>query len=282
MTGGYNTAIGVFALFNNTAGTHNTASGADALVSNTTGGNNTASGADALVSNTTGNLNTATGFQALESNIVGNNNIAIGAKALKKSLGTKNIAIGYQAGVTLTSGNNNIYIGNQGNGDESQTIRIGQAQTATFIQGIASQLVAGLPVEIDPTTGLLGVMLAFSSARYKRDIAPMGTSSEKVLDLRPVTFAYKSDGQGVTRYGLIAEEVATVYPELVTHTATGEVQAVRYQEPIPMLLNELHRQRHEFQQTLQTQAQALQRQQQELADLRALVGQWRETAPLAR
>jgi trimeric autotransporter adhesin len=85
----------------------------------------------------------------------------------------------------------------------------------------------------------------------------MGTSSEKVLDLRPVTFAYKSDGQGVTRYGLIAEEVAAVYPELVTHTATGEVQAVRYQELIPMLLNELQRQR------------------QELAALRVLVGQGR-------
>ncbi len=96
----------------------------------------------------------------------------------------------------------------------------------------------------------------------------MGTSSEGVIQLRPVIFAYRDDAQGVTHYGLIAEEVATVYPELVTHTATGEVQAVRYQELIPMLLNELQRQRQEFQQALQSQ-------QQELADLRALVGQGR-------
>ena len=113
---------------------------------------------------------------------------------------------------------------------------------------------------------------------YKRDIAPMGTSSEKVLDLRPVTFAYKEDAQHVTHYGLVAEEVAAVYPELVTHTATGEVQAVRYQELIPMLLNELQRQ----QQLFQRQEQTLQRLQQELADLRALVGQRREAAALSR
>jgi len=92
----------------------------------------------------------------------------------------------------------------------------------------------------------------------------MGTRSEKVLDLRPVTFAYKDDSKGTTHYGLIAEQVATVYPELVTRTATGEVQTVKYQELIPMLLNELQRQRQEFQQTLQTQQQALQTQAQAL------------------
>jgi Chaperone of endosialidase len=96
-----------------------------------------------------------------------------------------------------------------------------------------------------------------------------------VLALRPVTFAYKDDAQGVTRYGLIAEEVATVYPELVTRAATGEVQTVKYQELIPMLLNELQKQRQEFQQALQSQQQALQLQQQELAELRAFVGQGR-------
>jgi hypothetical protein len=118
--------------------------------------------------------------------------------------------------------------------------------------------VNGATVEID-ANGQLGIKN--SSARYKRDIAPMGTSSEKVLDLHPVTFVYKDDAQRVTRYGLIAEEVATVYPELVTRTATGEVQTVKYQELIPMLLNELQRQRQEF--------------QLQLAELRALVGQGR-------
>ena len=176
---------------------------------------------------------------------------------------------GYQAGTTLTSGNNNIYIGNQGNGVEFQTIRVGTAQTQTFIAGIAMTNVDGATVEIDTTTGQLGIKS--SSARYKRDIAPMGTSSEKVLALRPVTFAYRDDTRGVTHYGLIAEEVATVYPELVTHTAMGDVQTVKHQELIPMLLNELQRQR----QALQSQEQelaAVAELRKELAELRALVG----------
>jgi hypothetical protein len=209
------------------------------------------------------------GFQALHNNGNGTSNTAVGAKALKKSLGTKNIAIGFQAGVTLVTGNNNIYIGNQGAGDESQTIRIGTAQTGTFMAGINGAIVSGATVEIDTTTGQLGVVP--SSARYKQDITPMGNRSEKVLNLRPVTFAYKDDAQAVTHYGLIAEEVATVYPDLVTRTASGEVQTVKYQELIPMLLNELQRQH-----------QALQSQQKELAELRALVGQSRETASLSR
>ena len=259
-TGSNHTAVGFQAL-QNSAGANNTASGAHALQgvfgSTNTGGNNTATGASALQSNDTGNLNTATGFQALESNSAGNNNTAIGAKALKKSLGTKNIAIGFQAGVSLITGNNNIYIGNQGAGDEFQTIRIGTAQAQTFIAGINGAIVSGTTVEIDTTTGQLGVVP--SSARYKQNIVPMRPHSDKLLQLQPVTFAYKDDAQHATHYGLIAEQVATVYPELVTRTATGEVQTVKYQELIPMLLNELQRQR------------------QDLAELRALVGEGRRT-----
>jgi hypothetical protein len=281
-TGAGNVATGAFALLNNTTGSGNTASGGNALASNTTGNDNTANGINALISNTignhntasgasalsslaTGSLNTAAGFQALSSNTDGANNTAVGAKALKKSLGTKNIGIGYQAGVSLINGNNNIYIGNQGAGDEFQTIRIGTAQSQTFIAGIVTAGVDGATVQVDGN-GQLGVVP--SSARYKQDIVPMGFRSEKVLDLRPVTFAYKDDARAVTHYGLIAEEVATVYPELVTRTASGGVQTVKYQELIPMLLNEVQRQRHEFQQALQSQ-------QLELAELRALVGQGR-------
>jgi hypothetical protein len=252
-------------------------------VSNTTGNNNTAMGGDALTSNETGNLNTATGFQALESNIAGNNNTAIGAKALKKSLGTKNIGIGYQAGVSLVNGNNNIYIGNQGVGDEFQTIRIGTAQAQTFIAGIGTASVNGAPVEIDTATGQLGVVT--SSIRYKEDIAVMGRQSEGVLQLRPVTFAYKTDRQHVKHYGLVAEEVAAVYPELVTRTATGEVQAVKYQELIPMLLNELqheHQARQQEQTELAGLRQALDRQERELAALRAVVGNGREMTSTSR
>src|SRR5262249_20802957 len=185
---------------------------------NTQANNTTASGTSALFENITGSLNTAAGYQALLTNIDGDNNTAVGAKALKKSTGTKNIGIGYQAGVTLTNGNNNIYIGNLGAGDESQTIRIGTAQAQTFIAGINVAGVSGAAVVVN-ANGQLGVTL--SSARYKQDIVPIGTQSDAVLQLRPVTFAYRDDVQRVKHYGLVAEEVAAVYPELVTHTATG-------------------------------------------------------------
>jgi hypothetical protein len=290
-TGDNNTAIGSLALRDNTTGVSNTATGANALLNNT-GGFNTASGVNALLNNTTGVGNTATGVSALSNNITGDDNTAsgrsallinftgfgntaVGRSALFNSTGNKNIGIGYLAGTTLTSGNNNIFIGNQGAGAESQTIRVGTAQTRTFIAGINVAGVSGATVIVDGN-GQLGV--PFSSARYKQDITPMGNRSEKVLALRPVTFAYKDDALAITHYGLIAEEVATVYPDLVTRTASGEVQTVKYQELIPMLLNELQRQR----QTLERQEQALQRQQQEsaevaklrqeLAEFRALVG----------
>ena len=265
-----NTACGYRGLISSTTGISNTATGAEALEANTTGSNNTAVGDSALFNNNDGVYNTAEGVLALLSNTAGSNNTAVGGKALKKSTGSKNIGIGYQAGVMLTSGSNNIYIGNQGGLNvESQTIRIGTAQTQTFIAGIGGATVNNAaPVEIDTQTGHLGTVL--SSARYKQDIAPIGTRSEGVLALRPVSFAYRSDSERVTHYGLIAEEVAKVYPELVARTATGDAQAVRYMELIPMLLNELQRQ----QQTLERQDQALAEVaalRGELADLRARV-----------
>jgi endosialidase-like protein len=315
ITGGNNTSIGWQALVNNTSGSGNTATGTSALFINTDGGNNTAIGNNALeanngsnntatgfnalaqnaggtkntamgvstlTSNLSGNSNTAMGYIALAGNSVGAKNTAVGFKALNLSTGSQNIGIGSKAGIHLQSGNNNIYLGSPGDpgvSTESLTMRLGGVQQTTFIAGINTATVSDATVNIDTITGQLGI--ATSSARYKRDIAPMGAQSEKVLDLRPVTFAYKEDAHHVKHYGLIAEEVATVYPELVTHTATGEVQAVRYQELIPMLLNEVQRQR---------QAIKLQEQQladvaalrNELAELRALVGQGRETASLAR
>jgi hypothetical protein len=282
-TGGNNTASGAFELGANTSGRDNTASGAAALSNNTVGVENTASGQAALFANTTGNDNTASGFLALQGNSSGGfntasgafalhlnstgiKNTAVGSSALLNSTGDRNIAIGFQAGTNLLSGNHNIYLGNHG-GDstEFQTIRLGEVQTSTYIAGINTAGVSGTAVVVD-ANGQLGITL--SSARYKQDIAPMGTRSERVLDLRPVTFAYKDDTHQVTHYGLIAEEVATVLPELVTHTATGEVQTVKYQELIPMLLNELQRQRQAFQQESAEVAML----RKELAELRAVVG----------
>ena len=188
------------------------------------------------------------------------------ARAPSSSTGTKNIGIGYQAGVTLTTGSNNIYVGNSGAGDESQTIRIGTAQTQTFFAGIGTTPVSGAIVMVDSGTGQLGIGPP-SSARYKQDIETMGHRSAGVLQLRPVTFAYREDAQRAKHYGLIAEEVAAVYPELVVRAATGEVQTVKYLELIPMLLNELQHE-HQARQQESARVAALETQ---LAALQALV-----------
>jgi len=166
--------------------------------------------------------------------------------------------------VTLTNGNNNIFIGNSGDGDESQTIRIGTAQAQTFIAGINTAGVSGTAVVVD-ANGQLGITL--SSARYERDIEAMANRSEGLLKLRPVTFVYKDETAAAPHYGLIAEEVATVYPELVTRTASGDVQTVKYHVLIPMLLNELQRE-HQARQHESARVGALETQ---LAALQALV-----------
>jgi len=254
-TGGSNTASGYEALLNNTTGSYNTASGGFALANNTIGFFNTASGYQALFSNKDGTNNTASGYQALASNDFGHNNTALGYRALyQNSGGTYNLALGINAGYHLSSGDHNIYLGNTGAASESNTMRLGQVvnQTRTFIAGIRGVNVGstGAQVFIN-SNGQLGTLV--SSARYKRDIQDMGEKSQGVYQLRPVIFRYKQDPQGVPQYGLIAEQVATVYPELVTKGADGKVESVQYHELIPMLLNEVQRQ----QQKLETQAQEL-------------------------
>jgi|SRR5262245_11928385 len=258
--GAQNTACGISALFNNTIGNSNTAVGEGALFSNTFGSFNTAIGVVALPINTTGSDNTALGSLALNLHGTGHDNTAVGSEALVfQTAGNNNIAIGSHAGLHLRTGDNNIFIGTAGVGDESQTIRIGEQHTRAFVAGISNATVSGVPVEVDIMTGQLGV--APSSARYKREIAPMGNRSEAVLHLRPVSFAYTEEAPGAMHYGLIAEEVATVYPELVIRTPTGDVRTVKYQELIPLLLHELQREHEQ-----------LTRLQKELAELRALVG----------
>jgi hypothetical protein len=254
----FNTAIG-FQAFQNattnpTTGKDNTATGSRALASNQAGSFNTATGFDAMIKATAGSSNTATGSGALESNVDGSNNTAAGVRALFANLGSRNtalgrdalisntsgnnnIAIGYQAGTRLTTGSNNIEIGNLGDTDESSTIRIGEGYIRkTFIAGISGTAVEGADVVVD-SNGQLGIVA--SSARFKRDIRSMGEASRRLMELRPVTFRYKEDRSGELQYGLVAEEVARVYPELVTYGADGKVQTVRYSELSGMLLNEL-------------------------------------------
>jgi hypothetical protein len=249
-TGDQNTASGTYALESNTSGSNNTASGYNALNGNyvatqiyATGSNNTGIGTNALYSYSTGGNNTAAGMNALYSNTTGSQNTASGFAALQNSTtGNGNIGVGFQAGLDLTTGSHNIDIGNKGVAAESGTVRIGtkSTQTATYIAGIYNNSLSGLPVVVT-STGQLGVE-AKSSERFKTAIAPMGSDSSKLAQLRAVTFHYKANPHGALQYGLIAEEVAKVYPELVIRNEKGTIDGVRYDELAPMLLNEMQQQ----------------------------------------
>ena len=228
-TGNANTAVGSFALFQNSSGMDNTALGVAALNDNTGGGFNTAVGLVALSSNTTGSFN---------------------------------IAIGFNAGSNLDTGNHNIDIGNPGNAAEANTIRLGTSgtQTSTFIAGISGVTTGGpaVPVLID-ANGQLGTIS--SSRRYKFDISDMGRATDALMQLRPVTFRYLRHGDNAPiQYGLIAEEVEEVYPEMVMRNKDGEVETVMYQFLAPMLLNEV-----------QKQHRTIEEQQNTIADLKTTI-----------
>jgi hypothetical protein len=266
-TGGDNTACGGYALNNNTTGSDNTATGAFALPFNITGNYNTADGVEALYRNITGTSNTASGFAALFEN-TGSGNTAVGMEALVANTGSNNIGLGFLAGKNLTTGNNNVDIGNPGVAAESKTIRIGSqgTQTATYIAGIAGAGITGGADVFVNSSGRLGIVL--SSARYKHDIRDMGGASVKLLELRPVTFRYNRDPTDALQYGLVAEEVAKVYPELVVYGPDSKPETVRYSMLSAMLLNELQRQDGE----LRNQAAANQRRADEIRKLDAQVG----------
>ena len=253
-TGDSNTAGGWRALFKNTTGDRNTAGGRETLVSNTTGFENTGTGAVALQNNTTGNDNTATGFAALNNNTAGAVNTAVGTGSLvNSSTGDLNIALGFGAGVNLTAGANNLYIGNLGAATESNIIRIGAevavtdqfgvlhpAHTATFIAGISDAEASGGDPVFITSTGKLGTVNVPSSGRFKEEIKPMNKASETILALKPVAFRYKKelDPKGTPQFGLVAEEVEKVAPDLVKRDRDGKVQTVRYDAVNAMLLNE--------------------------------------------
>jgi hypothetical protein len=238
-TGDNNTAAGVSALYNNRSGAANTATGFQALFINT-GSNNTANGYRALENNTSAVGNTANGFQALFSNRTGFNNTANGRQALQNNTnGSFNIGLGNLAGRNLTTGSNNIDIGNQGVAAEAQTIRLGEQgnQNRTFIAGISGSPIAGTSVVVN-NSGRLGTVA--SSQRFKADIQPMNNVSEAVLALKPVTFRYKRkiDPEGISQFGLVAEDVEKVNPHLVVRDKEGKPYSVRYEAVNAMLLNE--------------------------------------------
>ena len=290
-TGTDNTASGLNALFNNTEGSFNTATGSGALFQNTTGAENTGYGWNALSNNRTGVANTAVGVaallgmnggtanaafgeSALGNTTTGNDNTAIGAAALiNNSAGSNNIALGRSAGQNLTTGDNNIEIGNEGARAESNTIRIGTSgtQTATFLAGVRGVAITGAMQVGVSANGQLGVKA--SSARYKEAITPMDKTSEAILSLRPVTFRYKKelDPKATPQFGLVAEEVAKVDPDLVARDAAGKPFTVRYDEVNAMLLNEFLKEHRK----VEEQAATIEQQERRLAELERAVAELR-------
>ncbi len=268
-TGGYNTAVGYLALPANTTGSYTTAVGSYSLQANTTGGYNTGFGAYSLIANTTGSGNTAFGYAGLRSMKTGSNNIGFGYQSLYlNSTGSNNIAMGYQGGYYVLSGSNNIEIGSLGAFADDNLIRIGTqgTQTKTYIAGISDAQITGAAVYVT-SSGQLGVLA--SSERYKTSIAPLGSDTEKLMQLRPVRFHLKTDPKGAVQYGLIAEEVDKVYPELVIRDNAGKVQGVRYDELAPMLLNEMQKQ----QRTIEAQSEHAAAQDQQIQELRKMVAE---------
>jgi trimeric autotransporter adhesin len=238
-TGQDNTALGFRALTENTQGNLNTAIGSTALRNNRVGNRNTATGDAALFDNSVGNNNTANGYHALQSN-KGNNQTAVGSGALEDTTtSSNNTALGYESGKNLSIGTNNIDVGNRGVAGETGTIRIGSSdQTRTFIAGIHGAVLTGGGAVIVNNLGQLG--RAASSERFKQEIKPMDKASEALFALRPVTFRYKKeiDPQGMLQFGLVAEEVEMVNPDLVVRDSEGKPYTVRYDAVNAMLLNE--------------------------------------------
>jgi hypothetical protein len=263
-TGNYNTATGSQALKSNTTGSFNKADGFQALLFNTTGFDNTASGWRALFHNTAGDSNNATGSEALNSNTTGVWNEAYGFEALHNNVtGRENTAIGDSAGFEVT-GSFNINIGSavSSPAGENNTIRIGDnlplgglTSAACFIGGISGADATGGDAVFITSDGKLGTVNPPSSARFKDEIKPMNKASEAILALKPVTFRYKKqfDPKGIPQFGLVAEEVEKVNPDLVKRDRAGKLQTVRYEAVNAMLLNEFlkeHRKVEEQQATI--------------------------------
>jgi trimeric autotransporter adhesin len=260
-------AVGFRALYSNTLGTENTAIGYRALSNNTEGTSNIAIGFLALQANTISTENIAVGDGALDHNTTGSSNVSIGSGTLSfNTTGSGNIVLGQGAGENLTTENDNILIGALGSPRKSGTIQLGTPrQTSVFIQGISGVAVTGSAVFVDNFTGQLGVQP--SSARFKDDIKPMEMASEAVLALRPVTFRYKEeiDPNRTAQFGLVAEDVEKVSPDLVVHNKEGKPYSVRYDAVNAMLLNEFLKEHRTVEEQKVTIAQLKQDFQSKLA-----------------
>jgi hypothetical protein len=228
--GNANTAVGAFALAANGSGDRNVAVGQGAL-GNNTGDNNVAIGYKALVNNqNSGNSSQAVGFEALFSQRDGLYNNGFGWKALYSNVsGDNNTAMGDGAGYNIT-GDGNVCIG-------ANVAGVAGENDTTRIRNVYDSLANARVVYVN-SDNKIGTL--FSSRRYKEEITPMEKASEAILALKPVTFRYKQelDPHRVPMFGLIAEDVEKVNPDLVTRNQKGEAETVRYDAIDVMLLNE--------------------------------------------
>jgi trimeric autotransporter adhesin len=191
---------------------------------------NTANGLQALYSNIGGRYNTGMGVQALYSNSSGNSNTATGYRALSSDTGSNNIGLGYNAGSSLTTGSGNVCIG-------AGVLGVPGESNTTRIKNVYASIASARAVYVN-SDNKIGTLA--SSRRYKEDVKKMDKASEAILALKPVTFRYKKEIEpnGAIMFGLIAEEVEKVDPDLVTRDAKGEAETVRYDVVNAMLLNE--------------------------------------------
>jgi uncharacterized coiled-coil protein SlyX len=251
--GGFNTAVGALSLFSNTSGFFNSATGAYSLAHNTDANYNTANGYGALYYNTEGQYNTATGFGALYRNVSGGGNTANGYGTLTaNTTGSNNTALGIFSGSGVTTANGVIAIGSSG----------ANVSNSCFIGNIFGTTVSGGTAVFINSFGQLGTVS--SSRRFKNDIKPMDNASEAILALKPVTFHYKRDTKDTTQFGLIAEDVAELSPDLVVRDEKGEIYTVRYDAVNAMLLNEFlkeHRTVQELKSTVAKQEARIAQQQ---------------------
>jgi hypothetical protein len=276
-TGGFNTAVGFITLRSNTDGNFNTATGAGALLANTAD-ENTATGAGALLSNGMAGFNTADGAFALFSNDSGNENVAVGDRALfSNTTGGRNTAIGSHALASSTGGNDKIAIGqNAGSivGDASNVICIGASglpgvSNSCFIGQIFTTTLTGGNAVFINSSGRLG--LVTSSRRFKEEIRPMQRDSEALFQLEPVRFRYKKDidPAATSQFGLVAEEVEKVNPDLVVRDKAGKPYSVRYDQVNVMLLNEFLKEHRKVEQQCEDFEAAIARQQEQIEALTA-------------
>jgi hypothetical protein len=262
-SGSSNVAVGGDALTSNTIGNENVAIGFQALVHNTTASNNVAVGTLALLNNTRGFGNTANGDSALVHNTIGAGNVANGTFALlANESGVANVAVGYSSLTDNTTGDNNTAIGYlagnniTGNGNVcigQGVVGVAGESNTTRIRNVYASVAATRAVYVT-SSNKLGTLA--SSRRFKDDIQPMDKASEAILALKPVTFRYKQevDPEGIPQFGLVAEDVAKVNPDLVARDAKGEVYTVRYEAVNAMLLNEFLKEHREVQELKATAA----------------------------